>query len=196
MAEYRPTVEPFKNRGLVLKVDPASLQPGQFQDLVNMTSLQEGSLTTVRGTQRINGENPVTGLIHTITKLRKSADQSLNLRYLGVAHEIYRGAATDAGPFDPIIDLGLGTEQVRWTSIDYATGLGGNPSKYFATNAQEISVTGRSGMLKDDGTMTPPQFWGIQPPVQPVTVTLTTSGTVDTATAIGADGSVVTWATG
>ena len=201
MAEYRPSVEPFKNHGLVTKLDAAALQPGQYQNLVNLTSLQENALTTVRGTQRINGEFPVSGLIHTITKLRKSADQSQNFRYLGVKESIYRGAATDAGPFSPIVDLGSNSEQVRWSSVDYAPGVSGSPTKYFATNSELIAggpgaALQRSGMLKDDGTMTPPQYWGIIPPSRPVTATVATSGTVNTAAAVGADGSVVTWAAG
>ncbi len=356
MADYISKVESFQNRGLVSKKDPASLQPGQYQDLVNLSSLQEGALSTVRGTQRINGEHPVIGLSHTIAKLRKSADQASNFRYLGIGEEIFRGAATDLGPFDAtmtppytpngaIIDLGADAAQVRWTSLDYATGLSGNPSKYIATNAHAVVVvvdpaavvpqgivdtaaaigpagsvvtwvsgtkfpatavgksivintvtyavavltddqhlilatdagiqtsvdyaivngtvdtaaaigpagsivtwvsgskfpansvgktivingvnyvvavwtddqhitlltdagiqtavnytlvetTGRSGMLKDDGTMVPPQFWGINPPTRPIVATIATSGTVTTAAAIGTDGSVVTWTAG
>lgn len=183
MADFKATTVPFFNKGIVQKVDPAQLRGGQLQQELNTTSLQEGAITIRGGTQRKNGSFALAGVPHTIAKLHKTAGDANNYRYVGVGQHIYRGAATDTGPWTDLKNLGSTAELVRWTSEDYAMGISGTPTKYIATN---------TFMLKDDGTFSSGtiQNWGIVPPTRPVQVTTASPGTCDTS------GTAVSWVTG
>lgn len=170
--QYKPSTIPFANKGMVTKVDVAELSPGQYQQLFNATSLQEGALTIRGGTQR---KSPLqAGLTHTIAKLRKTNSDASNYRYIGIGQKIRRGAATDTGAFTEIKDLGASADLVRWTSEDFAMGTSGTATKYIATNTY---------MLKDDGTFSSStiQTWGIFRPTRPATATAASAGTVDTS---------------
>jgi hypothetical protein len=164
MADYKAETFPFTNHGMVTKKQVAELAPGEFQYLQNVTSLQEGAITIRGGTQRktdISGA--ITGLTHTIAKLRKTGVASADLRYVGTGQIIQRGPATDAGPFTTVADLGTPGNLQRWTSEDFAAGTSGAQWKFFAT---------QQAMLKDDGAQSYPlPLWGILPPNRPVYAT-------------------------
>lgn len=96
--EYQAQTVIFLNRGLVQKLDVSLLQDGQYQQLSNMVSLSEGTLTTKNGHQKINSaEFPVSSdgsaisFIHTISRLATGTDPLTNYRYLGANQFIYRG---------------------------------------------------------------------------------------------------------
>ncbi len=67
----------FQNKGLVLKEDPAQLQDGNWQEITNLVSSQEGALSIRTGSQRLTGTSSwafgQVSLCHSITKLHAGA---------------------------------------------------------------------------------------------------------------------------
>lgn len=179
--EPTPIVGPFQNRGLVLKVEAASLQVGQLAELTNMTSTQEGSINVRNGCQKLTDTTAFGGatLMHTITKFKQTA--SMDVRYFGESQDIWRiagdlpagGAGYGShlpGSLNPSVKVAFNTSESvvfsgqRWTGVQFNAGATGTPYEYFACPAK---------MLKDDGTLTNGDGspdgtlinrWGIIPP--------------------------------
>lgn len=67
----------FGSKGLLLKEDPAQLTDGSFQELTNLVSVQEGTLQTRNGSQRLTDttswNNTQVSLCHSISKLHAGA---------------------------------------------------------------------------------------------------------------------------
>ncbi len=168
----QPQVAPFANKGLVLQTDPASLQPGEYQQLDNMTSVREGSLVVRNGSQRITDTGQYGGdtvnIIHSITKLHGTNPDA---RYIGSAGNIYRNttgipASGTSMAFTKVatsVATGSLFYEQRWTGIRYNAGTIGQPWEFFACNAK---------MLKDNSLLNPLQQWGIVRPVQPAIAAL------------------------
>lgn len=181
-AEYRSETSPFVNRGLVQKLDPALLDAGQYVDLTNATSVQEGALTTRYGAWR-SATPSVGDLVHTLEMFRISASTAEQFVYIGEGTDIFRvklsdllGTATVATNMGAALDSS--TWGQRWTSVKYDPGT---------SRAAYFFVASLSKMLKDraigpDGSMITPaafQNWGIVPPAQAPTAanTALTTGT-------------------
>lgn len=168
----QPLTQPFVNKGLVLKTDPASLQTGEFQRLDNMTSVQEGALTVRNGSQRITDTTQYSGdtvnVIHSITKLHGTSPDA---RYIGSAGDIYRSTTAipafgTAMPFTKVatgVAPSVAFPSQRWTGIRYNAGTIGQPWEFFAC---------ASKMLKDNATLSSLWNWGIVRPVRPAIATL------------------------
>lgn len=170
----KPEVAPFVNKGLVLKTDPASLKPGEFQILTNMTSVQEGALTVRNGSQRITdtsdyNSGDTVNVIHSIAKLHGTNPDA---RYIGSAGNIYRSttAIPASGTAMPFTKVATGVAsgsaafpEQRWTGIRYNAGTVGQPWEFFACP---------SAMLKDNSTLSALWNWGIVRPVQPAIAAL------------------------
>ena len=197
--EQPPVIVPFNNAGLVTQTEPSALQAGQYAELKNLISTQEGSLTTRKGNQLLTHTNAFAGgtqsYIHTIAKLTIStSDDTQNPRYIGALGELFRSHlptnlyATGAPwTFDlianPVADAAAPYNQQRIGAVRYAAGSTGTPWIFFACQKK---------MLKDNGSIkagdpnsgdgvggTVIQRWGILPPTRPATVAIVGSGNLN-----------------
>lgn len=183
MADPRTEVIPFSNKGIVQRVDPGDLQEGQYYDLLNLTSAQEGALEVRGGTRRISTDN-VTGTVYSFAKLRKSTTDSDNDRYFITGSKIWRntpttGATGDTYPglfTDITTSLSVSsTASERVGAAQYNSGESGTPQIYFAGGDYNMRHGGGTGQVK---------AWGLRPPHRPVTAVVTaTVGSPDSTVA-------------
>ncbi len=155
MAESPP--QPFFNKGLVLKADPAQLGPGEYYALDNVTSIQEGALAARTGHQRLTPASQPSPM-HSLSKLNTGhtdAPGDLNPRYIGAGALIVRTGAAYA--YTQVYS-GL-TSGLRWSAEQYNAGTAGTPALYIAS---------RNAALRDNGSYATLQQWGIDPPPVPV----------------------------
>lgn len=166
---------PFANKGIHLDRSSSELGPGEYSELTNLVSTQEGSLSVRAGNQRLTGPasfggGPASGVIHSLAKLRVSDDETQNKYYAGVSDVVYRAN----GPL-PAAGAGMGfatgvalaadiaadyTKQ-RFGAVQHNSGTVGAPSEYLACPLK---------MLTDSqGQFTQ---WGIFPPTRPVIAAL------------------------
>lgn len=153
-----PTPVAFDNKGVVQKTDPSQLAPGEFYQLENATSVQEGALSARYGHQALTQAslgNPITSL----SKLNLGGADSANPRYRGSGTQIFRDMPPYAG--NSSVYTGL-TSGARWTAMQYNAGTAGTPSLYFAT---------QDAALRDNGVYATLQKWGVDPPPIPVVAT-------------------------
>jgi len=95
----------FTNQGIAQRVEPSDLQPGQYYDLQNMISSQEGAIETRGGSFNIGKWGAALNApIITMSKLRKSSTDSQNPRYFytatlgsGFSGKLYRGFPASFG---------------------------------------------------------------------------------------------------
>lgn len=165
---------PQNNRGLVLKREVGSLQPGEYASLDNVTSIQEGSVQARLGSQRFaNGISM--GPQHTITKLSLGNGDASDPRYIGEGSNIWRVT----GPYTTysLVSSGLALSTGRWEAAACNAGILSSTVNQFIAHPTKL--------LRDTGAFTPLRRWGIPPPVVPVTcglaspltTTLTTQST-------------------
>jgi hypothetical protein len=178
MAQLKTVGRVFSNKGLNLKKDSSTLAEDEYLELTNLVSRGEGSLSPRPGHQRLIAANNV-GAIHTIDRLRTGP--LTQRRYHGQNGALL---ATDGGLPGPgqimgFIQVASGISdntkpfpQQRFTSADYSGSTYGTAWKYFATPLQ---------MLKDNGSLSTLQRWGILPPFRPVLTASTGSGTTPPA---------------
>ena len=153
-----PTSVAFDNKGLVQKTDPSQLAPGEFFQLENAASIQEGALSARTGHQsltQVSLGSPITSL----SKLNLGGADASNPRYRGSGTQIYRDTPPYAG--NSSVYTGL-TNSARWTAMQYNAGTAGTPALYFAT---------RDAALRDNGVYSTLQKWGVDPPPIPVIAT-------------------------
>lgn len=181
---------PQINRGIVLKKEIGSLQPGEYSELLNATSVQEGSIQARLGSERFpNGISMQP--IHSLAKLSLGNGDASDPRYAGEDNNIWR----ITGPYSTytLVTSGLGlAANARWEAATYNAGASGTANFFFAHPTK---------LLRDTGAYTPLRRWGIPAPIAPVvcglanplTTTLTTQAggsdqlsgqTVSTATVI------------
>lgn len=156
MADAKRLMTPFINRGLVQKVRPALLKPGQYSVLTNATSQQEGALETVKGSKKL-GSNSVGSLYHSMASLDLGATKA---RYVGAGSAIYRGSEWSALNATPVATA-VGASGDRWSYVEYFSGSSGKPWIYIAAPYKT---------LRDDGSKSTLYEVGILPPVIPATV--------------------------
>lgn len=156
VAESKTQSIPLNNRGIVQKVDPGLLQPGQFQNLLNMTSIQEGGLVTRNGSKKFANAGAMQ-LVHSAAKLAVGADAAAP-RYFGEGSSIQR----ITGPYTTLTNLasGLSLSTDPWEAASLDSEGSGNPILYLAH---------KSRMMRDNGSFTRLRAWGITRPSRPVT---------------------------
>lgn len=173
---YQQVVRPFGNQGMITKLDPSMLQEGQYQQLNNMVSLQEGAIVTRNGFQRINSAPLIDNLgnslffIHVMARLATGANAAMNFRYLGSGQNIYRLPSTlNPSAGFAVATLGNGTTIVEfgayWSMTAYRKNSSGLPYGYFATPTlmlKDVLTDNVSGMLQ------PLIKFGIDRPVFPM----------------------------
>ncbi len=172
---YTPFTMPFGNQGMVTKVDPSVLQPGQYYRLINMVSLQEGAIVTRNGYKRLNNApmvDPITSikfqLVHTLARLVVGSVEADNFRYLGNGQFIYRVASVDNPLITaPIGFLGNTNFGKRWTALAYRKLSSGAPYEYFAT----VSLMLKDPLTDNQGmAIGLAQKWGLDRPVIPASL--------------------------
>lgn len=183
--EYSTQVVPFINRGLVQKVDVSLLQEGQYQQLSNMISLAEGTLTTKNGHHKINAtefpyssDGSAISLIHTISRLATGSDPDTNYRYIGANQFIYRANSNDNPTLTEIADIEFDQFGKRWTAQPYRKSSSGFPYMYFATGSlmlkdplsDNVNDNGTDLPVSDPPTLGNLRKWGIDAPANPVFV--------------------------
>lgn len=151
---------PFEYKGFVQKKDPAQLGPGEYYQAENISAQQEGALTARTGHQELTPDALASPCV-SISKLNLGGADADNPRYLGSGTEIYR---TDSTYAETSVYTGLTASQ-RWSAIQYNAGTSGTPSLYVST---------KTAAIRDNGTYTTLQKWGIDPPPIPVTATVQT----------------------
>lgn len=189
--QLSPTLVTFANRGLVLKNQPGTLQPGEYQELTNCVSVQENSISVRQGNQALTSQpasfpGDSVGIISTITKLHTA---SQDYRYIGAAGATTFGSiwrSTGALPafganmaftkvafnVAPNITLGIDYIYQRFSGVRYNAGSTGTPYEFFACPSKMLKDTGtlNSGDGTGDGTIL--QKWGILAPTAPALPTL------------------------
>ena len=184
MAASQTKVYPLANRGLVQKIDPSSLQDGQFQNVTNVMSLQEGSVCSEYGTKLLGQLPSGANSPHPIRKLTIGGDDTANLRYVGETADIYRSSNYGTGSFTKVNAAGVldslnaDHQEWKWGMQDYKAGSSGDPYAYFATPKFMLRDYGRSpySALRQ---------WGILPPARPAWTAVQTARSVNIGPASG-----------
>lgn len=159
----------FANRGLVQKVDAAALEAGQYSYLLNMTSIQEGAISS-----RDASVDVAPGLattiwldsgdkrLHTIAKMRLAPADTSNPRYVGFGSKIHRMLPSGIGEYTSATSIATdsgGTdfleENDRWSAAQYNSGAQSKPSIYFGSSR---------GNFRDDGALSRVTRWGVPRP--------------------------------
>jgi len=150
----------LSNHGVVLKKDPSQLQDGQYPQLLNVTSLQEESLSIRLGSRKYPNSASL-GLIDSLAKLRIGSTDSANPRYAFCAGNLQR----ITGPYSSYtqVNAGISLGSGRTEAVQYNAGSSGDPYIFFANPGV---------MLKDNGAYAPLHPWGYFPPTIPVTLGL------------------------
>lgn len=174
--ELQTVVFPFSNKGVMLKNEPSTLQPGQYSELTNLVSTQENEINIRNGTQRLSNTLTFGGatLIHTITKMRVSS--ATDVRYFGESLNIWRVP----GPLPPSgASMGITTTSTkvaqntsaattfptqRFTGVTFNAGATGTPYEYFACGAKMLKDNGSTNITDGSGDGTLLAKWGILPP--------------------------------
>lgn len=158
MADYRKVPVKFQNGGVVQRLDSDFLTEGQFYDMLNVTSLKEGTLTSRFGSTRLS---PAIGsLIHTLEVFELEAAQNKQFMYIGEGTDIYRARMDQLTSAPTNMGASLPAWGQRWSAAKMDAGLAAKPYLFIAA----------SKMLKDPAltntgvATTAFQNWGILPP--------------------------------
>ena len=125
MADSETYTFPLTNKGVCTKVEPRLLTDGQLQRADNITSLQEGSISTRSGSLFKGNLPALANTPHTIRKLRVSDDDSLNYRYVGEGQDIYRTLNYSDGTYTKVatgIVEAADAVSKRWNMAAYSAG--------------------------------------------------------------------------
>lgn len=197
MKQQSTITSKFLNRGLILRKDQDSLEPGEYYELLNMQSVQEGAMTLRLGNADLAPTlaaslwpNTSGNRLHTITKLTLSPDNTQNPRYIGYANLIYRTTPQVSGEYTSAVSIALDGSEVagtppvpnpqpylqtneRWGSAVYNTGTQGQSSQYFATSR---------GLARHDGGTGKLQLWGVPAPLAPAVAVVGAASIVNVLT--------------
>lgn len=159
MLGYSPNPHPFTNKGLTQRADRALIFDGEYSFLENLYSEQEGLLTIRTGHKRLT-TTAVASQIVSLSKLNLGGTDANNPRYLGEGTKILRtnSAYTTADISPGFVTL---TSGARWQAQQYNAGTSGTPALFLATD---------DAAMRDNGTYTSLQYWGIDPPTKPAQV--------------------------
>lgn len=179
---YRETTFPFVNAGVIGKIDPALLKEGEYQQVLNMDSVQEGALRSRNGYRNLTptgvgalftGEPAAIAQVHTIERVASGTQNpTYDIVYLGTGEDVYRVNGSVPLIAVPSVDTGqpyairlaTRTDQRRWAGVDYSKGTSGKPYLFLAS----------SGRMKKDplydtttGYYNEMLKWGIDRPCWP-----------------------------
>jgi len=181
MPDPKPITIPFTNKGIVQRRDPSLLGEGEYVEIKNLVSIQDGALSLRPGATRMLASSPGS-LIHTIKKFRLAAGLVNQKLYFGEGQDIWRGPADFSAGFTKV-QSALPDWGKFWTAQEYHAGSSGTP--YFFISASQ--------MLKDTGTLSTLQRWGILPALRPPGAAAQTVTAVD---CLNASTLTVTFASG
>lgn len=183
MSDYRKVPVKFQNGGVVQRLDSDFLTEGQFYDMLNVTSIKEGTLTSRFGSSRLS---PAIGsLIHTLEVFELEAARDKQFMYIGEGTDIYRARMDQLGSAPTNMNASLPAWGQRWSAVKMDAGLAAKPHLFIAA----------SKMLKDPAltntgvATTGFQNWGIMPPAAAPTTALA----AEVALTIANTPSTTTW---
>lgn len=188
MGEPKEVYNPLLNAGLILKQDPSLLKPGQYSVSVNVNSPIEGVLSVRGGTQNCFrlSVGSVFSYLHSMARLL--IPSAATARYIGIGPNLSRSLdAPGAGMGFTQLSLpssvaGTSTSSdiasQRWSSADYGSEGFALIYKFFATPTVN---------MKDNGSFTTLQVWGVFGPTFPATGNTTGGPTVGPAAFTGAE---------
>jgi hypothetical protein len=155
---YRPVEYIYKSRGLAARPIEDQAPEYVYLQLMNWLEREEFAMSSRFGTQIINRDATGSGTSNhyfasPITSLSRLNYQSSAWRYAGLA--------------DGTLWRRAGNGQGAYTQID--SGLSGDPFTSLVTNCFETSqpfnfIADAATSLKDNGSFSAPQLWGIDPP--------------------------------
>jgi hypothetical protein len=148
---------PQINKGLVLKREIGSLQPGEYATNLNVTSIQEGSIQARLGSERFSNANSFQ-IIHSFSKLSLGGADASNPRYFGESTNLWRVT----GPYSTyaIVSTGLALSAGRWEAASCNSGI--------LSSTPNLFIAHPTRPLRDTGAYTTLRRWGIPPPIAPV----------------------------
>lgn len=165
---YKLFSQALQSKGLLARyVSDRPPDPHYFYDLTNCECRLENVISSRFGliplTAVDNTDAPLSpSNIHSLARMLSVNGASY--RYAGAGPALWRQEGTAAGAYTQISDALSGN---TWTAEVYNAALASQPYLYLADQA---------AMLKDNGTFTFPQLWGLDPPVRPA-ITLPTAPT-------------------
>jgi hypothetical protein len=172
MSEYKAVPVKFANKGVVQKVDVDQLGDGMYYDLLNATTIQEGSISSRLGADQLSSHTPGS-YPHTLEMFQIEAADDKRFLYIGEGTDIYRLrlSAPDT-PFSPAsanarsMNAALPEWGKRFSTVKFNVGLAGKPHLFIAGGKML-----KDQAIKPDGTTTTDlQSWGTLPPPAAPTV--------------------------
>lgn len=157
MADYQTVVQKFVNRGVVQKLDADSLGEGMYYSLVNATSVQEGSIASRRGANRLVNQQ-IGSLITSMFFFHPDSDPSHRYLYVSEGSSIFR-VKLSSGTVETM-EGSLPDWHKRLSAVCYNTGTAGKPYIYFAGGKmlKDCAITSSGS---ETSSM---ERWGILPP--------------------------------
>lgn len=161
--QYRTFPFVFANRGLVARYSVDRPPPQTYLDLNNCEAKEENSLST-RFPYSIlthDGTNslPLGASVHSLGRLK---GLSQTYRYAGAGSSLFRRVGDTNGAYTSIA---TGLSGSRFSTVVYRPDFSSFPYLFIADQSQ---------MLKDNGTFSPAQRWGILRPTIPASISLET----------------------
>lgn len=157
---YQTFPATFQSKGVVARYADDTLPPGTYLNMDNVEELTENAMVSRLGTIIINRNGTTVvplgsgALVHTLAKLASFAPNVW--RYAGASGILYRIAGNAQGAYTAFA-TGLSGQHFSWGV--YRPTLSSYPYIFIADALR---------MLKDNGSFTSPQQWGIFQPQTPV----------------------------
>lgn len=146
------------SKGINSRAADDTLPSSTYLNMDSIEELAENALGSRLGSQIVNRTgnviNPLSGLVHSVTKL--AGLNGAAWRYAGSGSNLYRRPGLTQGPYTIISNTLSGQP---WQAVVYRPDLSSTPYLFVADAA---------GMLKDNGSLAAPQQMGIFQPQYPV----------------------------
>lgn len=149
-----------ENRGIQARYVQDDAPPGSYQNLDSLESRAENAIATRLGLYPLTTDQhtnfPLGGQVLSLVRMK---GLSASYRYASATNgQIYRHAGDSQGQFTSIAS-GLGVSRLSMAAYRPA----GSSFPY-------MFIAGTGDMVKDNGSFSAAQNWGIQPPLQPTTI--------------------------
>jgi hypothetical protein len=163
--QYKEFSYAFTSKGLAARFAIDKTPEEMYWNLLGLEVRQENALSSRLGRIPITATgstpNPLPETnVHTLSRLKGTSGNAW--RYAGAGFNIYRRTGNTPGPYSPVT-LGSMSGN-RFSSATYRPSFSSFPYIFFADS---------KSMLKDNGSFSPLQQWGIFPPVIPPTAKVT-----------------------
>jgi hypothetical protein len=150
----------LQSKGIAARYADDTLPSGTYLDMDNVEEATENAMVSRLGSIILNRTgttiNPLSGSIHSLASLFGYSSSAW--RYAGAGSILYRKTGATQGAYSAFFN-GMGGS--AWTAVVYRPTLSSYPYIFFADSAV---------MLKDNGSFSIPQKWGIYQPGVPVQV--------------------------